>query len=63
LNSSPLICGELPCPGEAKVTLPGFVLAKARRSPTECTCDELGTTKMLGKRQISVTGAKSASGS
>ena len=29
LNSSPLICGELPCPGEAKVTLPGFVLANA----------------------------------
>ena len=63
LNSSPLICGEVPCPGEPKLTLPGLALAWAMRSPTERTGEDVGTTKRLGKKQISVTGAKSATAS
>jgi hypothetical protein len=57
------MCGELPCPGDAKVTLPGFFLASASRSPTEWNEEAFGTTSRLGKKQISVTGAKSATGS
>ena len=38
-------------------------LACASRSPTERKGDAFGTTRRLGNRQMSVTGAKSATGS
>ena len=44
------MCGELPCPGEAKVTFPGSRLAFATRSATECNGEEFGTTSTLRHR-------------
>jgi hypothetical protein len=57
------MCGELPWPGVANVTLPGFFFASAIKSATELIGDETGTTSRLGKLQSSETGAKSATGS
>ena len=50
LNSSPLICGEVPGPGVAKVSLPRFFWLRARRSPDRVElARNSAPTRRLGK--------------
>jgi hypothetical protein len=63
LNSSPVKCGAVPVPGEARVSLPGFALASATSSRTDFAGDEFGTNMKNGKLVRCAIGAKSAIGS
>ena len=54
---------DVPVPEEANVILPGLALAWAMNSETERAGEEFGTAMMFGVIPMSVTGAKSATGS
>ena len=54
-------CG-LPAPAEPQLSLPGAALALAMKSLASLASELGPTTRIIGKRPISVTGVRSLSG-
>ena len=63
LNSSPARCDEVPLPAEQKLSVPGLATASATSSDTVFTGIVGELTSTSGAEVISVTGARSFSGS
>ena len=59
LNISPVRWIRPPTPEEAKVSLPGFALARATKSCTDFAGEDAGTTKAIVPSAMRATGAKS----
>src|SRR3954470_25068649 len=63
LNISPIMCGGVPKPGEAKLILPGLALAWAINSATEFTGSFGSVTRRLVLVENNAIGAKFLIGS
>ncbi len=59
LNISPAICGAVPGPGDARLSLPGLALACAMNSGTVFAGNDGGTSMKRASRLMLATGAMS----